>query len=173
VPALVPGILFTKWFKKRKKVATVAAVPLVNSNNAEEVFRSFRQQCVSVQSLCIACQAASVPSNLLASLLQQAINLAAFMTNVQGNATLLAAVNVYLENVTGQTTHNFLPDLSALLTNTQALVTAIVGDYPVDAIRHPLDRFLDVAGNVTFVNFTQAQLVLTAPAITVWLSSVN
>lgn len=139
--------------------------------NAKDAFEQYKTLAGNIGRLCPSISGpASVPANLLASLLAQVNGLLAFQGQVIAVTGLVPLVVAYAQTLLPSTTVQ--ADFNTALTALQTLQGAIIKDYPVDSTGHVLDRVIDANGNITWANFTPAQLPNTIPAITAWLATV-
>lgn len=147
------------------------ALPLTTIN-AQAAFAEFQNRGANVKNMCAQVSGpASIPANMLASLLSQVNNLLSYAQAIAADAAMTSAIVAYVQQISGSTTVQ--ADFSASLAALQALQTAIIKDYPVDVSGHVLDRSIDASGNINWISFAPAQLPNTIPAITSWLATVQ
>jgi voltage-gated potassium channel Kch len=115
----------------------------------------------------------SILSSLVVNTLSDAVGVLALVATISTNPTLNAAVLAFYANETGDTTDTTAANVTASAAALQALVTAILAEYPKDAQGHLLDRAFGTGGVITLVTFTASQFPTTATALTAWLATVS
>lgn len=153
----------------------MATLPLFSTDTAG-VYQSIRQFALGVRNNCnvvtTAATAGSVTYDQLQALLRAAQALSAFMATVTSNAPLVTALTSYMQTQAAQPSMNVSGLAGAMITATNALVSAIVTDYPKTA-NVMQDHSMDAGGNITSLTTTSAGLADTLPAIAAFLATVS
>ena len=144
------------------------ALPLT-TQTTQQAYSQLQQAGLALKNQCATVQAGNYAANIIAGLLSQALTLQSFAVALAGNSTMLTAVAVYVSSLTGEPAANVGTDFQTSLTALQALIAAVIKDYPVsNGVCQ--DRLIDANGNITWV--TLAALPNTMPAIAGWLATV-
>jgi hypothetical protein len=129
----------------------------------------------ATQANCQAVQAAAangpVSCNLLMPLVSTAARLVALLASVMSNTALAAALVSYTQMQMANPAFDVAGDVTASLTALQALVAALMAEYPKSADGSLADRIMDNQGNVTVVDAPAQSLPTTLPAIAAWLAT--
>ncbi len=142
-----------------------------------QAYDNLRNQTVNVQSYCrsitSALAAGDVSAQTVYALLSAASGLASYATGLSQVSGFIASMTSYVQQQTGNSTLDVTTSYSTSLTALQALITAIVTDYPKDAAGHVLDRVMDATGAISGVSLSSAQLPNTVTAINAWLATIS
>jgi hypothetical protein len=148
----------------------------VTTPNAVDTYGAMRAGALNVRAYCLNIQAGAadgVPAGSLLTLLAGAQSLLAQFAAIGGVTTAIAsAIQSYIQSTYGTPTEQVFEDTQASATALQALVAAIVVDYPKDSGGHLLDRTMDAQGNVTVATLQTAHLPTVLPAIAAWLATI-
>lgn len=148
------------------------ALPL-STTTAQTIYENFSSFGNTVKSICdqVKSAGASIPLNTLGSLLTQAQALSVFSSSIAADPTATANVIAYVQSQTGSTT--VATDFATSHANIQALVAAVVSEYPVNQDGFMLDRKIDPASNqILWVSIPSTSIPKTLAAINAWVSTV-
>jgi hypothetical protein len=112
------------------------------------------------------------PPDLL-NLLASCSNLLSIVQATLGNTTLASALVAYVQQQAGQPTLDVGAELTASMVALQALIAAIVADYPKDSAGFMEDRTMGSNGVWGWATFTAAQLPTTPAALVAWLTTIQ
>lgn len=150
----------------------MAALPF-SAPNAKALWDALVQQASSLKSIAQQIQAGGQPVMALSALINCAANLVASATSVVNSATLQPALLLYTQQITGQTSYNFLPDFQASIVAAQGIVTAAIAEYPKDSSGNMIDRTISASGVISNTILAQSQIPQTLAAISAWLATVD
>jgi len=147
---------------------------LLTTTPVSDLYNQIRTLGIATQNNCLAVQgatAAPISCNLLMPLLSTASRLVTLLQTTMANTVLSAALVSYTQIQMADPTFDVVTDVTTSLTALEALVAALLAEYPHSSDGSLADRVMDSSGNVTVAAVPVASLTATLPAIAAWLAT--